>query len=245
MPRYKITLEYCGTHLSGWQVQPDRKTVQGLVEGAISNITGEITRVIGSGRTDSGVHATGQVAHFDITQILPSRNVIRAINHFTHRDSIIIKECSIVSSHFHARHSANTRHYKYQILNRPSMTVLDKDRVLWVREKIDIELLQEALSYLIGTHDFSAFRSSACQAKSPITTLLSADITQDGEYILLYFSGTAFLHHMVRNIVGSVLEVGCGKILPGEILKILNSKARKLAGPTASPYGLYLTAVEY
>ena len=117
MPRYKIILEYCGTQLSGWQVQPNRKTVQGLIESAISNVTGESTRVIGSGRTDSGVHATGQVAHFDIKQILPSYNVIKSINHFTHRDAIIIKDCSIVSSNFHARHSANKRHYQYQILH--------------------------------------------------------------------------------------------------------------------------------
>ena len=245
MPRYKITLEYCGTNLSGWQFQPDRKTVQGLLESAISNITGEMTRVIGSGRTDRGVHATGQVAHFDINHNLPSHKIMRAINHFTYRESIIIKECSIVSNNFHARHSASKRHYKYQILNRPSMPVLYKDRVLWVRKKIYTGLIKEALSYLVGTHDFSAFRSSACQAKSPTTTLLSAEITQDGEYIFLYFSGTAFLHHMVRNIVGSVLEVGCGKIASAEILKMLNSKDRRLAGPTASPDGLYLTEVEY
>lgn len=245
MPRYKIIIEYCGTDFFGWQVQKGCKTVQGILEKAIYCFSHEITRVKGSGRTDRGVHAKAQVAHFDLKAIIPCNRVIFAINHFVARHQVVVIDCKIVSQNFHSRYSALRRSYEYKIFNRNTIPALEKGKVLWVKQKLDIDLMKKSLLYLIGIHDFSSFRANECQAKSAVINMIHADIIQQGSNITLFFSATSFLQHMIRIIVGSLIQVGTKKIQPIDILKILQSKNRKFAGPTVSPDGLYLTNIEY
>lgn len=245
MYRYKIIIEYDGTGKYGWQYQPDQKTIQGLIQNAIFTITKEQVNLIGSGRTDAGVHAISQVGHFDLNQYFDPNKLRGGINHFTHYDYIAIKEVDLVENSFHARYSVLSREYKYIILNRKSIPALDKNRVLWIIEKLDITIMQEALQQLIGTHDFSSFRASQCGAKSPITTLYEAYIQKEEEYISIYFKGKFFLQHMIRNIVGLLVNLGLSKISLKDFIKIFHQKDREISAATASPSGLYLLNINY
>ena len=243
MTRYKINLEYDGTDLIGWQTNQDGPSVQSLVEDAIFKFCGENVEVYSAGRTDAGVHAISMVAHFDLSRDQDEQTVMRAMNFYLVNKPVSVLSCEKVSDDFHARFSCVARHYKYVVINRSAPVVLDKNRVWWVPQKLDVDAMKTAAQKLIGKHDFTSFRAAQCQAKSPIKTLDSVSITQDGEEITFEFSARSFLHHQVRNMVGTLVEIGMGK--PYDIDKIFDAKDRSAAGITAPASGLYFVAADY
>ena len=243
MTRYKINLEYDGTDLIGWQTNQDGPSVQSLVEDAIFKFCGENVEVYSAGRTDAGVHAISMVAHFDLMRDQDEQTVMRAMNFYLVNKPVSVLSCEKVSDDFHARFSCVARHYKYVVINRSAPVVLDKNRVWWVPQKLDVDAMKTAAKKLIGKHDFTSFRAVQCQAKSPIKTLGSVSITQDGEEIIFEFSARSFLHHQVRNMVGTLVEIGMGK--PYDIDKIFDAKDRSAAGITAPASGLYFVAADY
>ncbi len=245
MPRYKITIEYDGSNISGWQRQDNASSVQQFIEEAIAKFSQEQVMVHGAGRTDAGVHALGQVAHFDLILDYPIHVVQRAINHFLRPNKIILTDCQCVDSEFHARFSAKKRNYQYVIINRKSPSVLAENRAWHVREDLNIDQLQQAAKLLVGLHDFTSFRASLCQASSPIKTLDEIKVYREGEKVIFTLRARSFLHHMVRNIVGSLVLVGNGKWQVEDISKVLLAKDRRSAGPTAPAHGLYFTKIEY
>ena len=244
--RYKITIEYLGTGLSGWQRQSKSLSVQQILEDAIFKFSNESTVLYAAGRTDAGVHALGQVAHFDLEKYYDAYRVMEAINYFVRPHKVGVIDCVSVDTDFHARFSAIARHYVYRIINRAGSLVIDKDRAWLIRKLgIDVKQMQEAASYLIGNHDFTSFRSTSCQAKSPIKTLSQLSIEKKGEEIRFYLSAPSFLHHMVRNIVGSLILVGVNKWEPYDIKRALDAKCRTAAGVKAPACGLYFAKVDY
>lgn len=243
MTRYKINLEYDGTDLIGWQTNQDGPSVQSLVEDAIFKFCGENVEVYSAGRTDAGVHAISMVAHFDLMRDQDEQTVMRAMNFYLVNKPVAVLSCEKVRDDFHARFSCVARHYKYVVINRSAPVVLDKNRVWWVPQKLDVDAIKTAAKKLIGKHDFTSFRAVQCQAKSPIKTLGSVSITQDGEEIIFEFSARSFLHHQVRNMVGTLVEIGMGK--PYDIDKIFDAKDRSAAGITAPASGLYFVAADY
>ena len=243
--RYKILLEYLGTGLVGWQRQDDGISVQAALEDAILKFSGENVQVYAAGRTDAGVHALGQVCHFDLAKAWEPYVIISAVNHFLKLRHIVVLSCDEVTNDFHARFSAKMRHYVYRINNRTVNVAVDRNRVWWVNAPLDVDLMREAAQYLIGEQDFTSFRASACQAKSPIKTLKKLEIERHEDEILLYFSAQSFLHHMVRNIVGTLVLVGCGKWKPHDVKTALDMRKRSAAGMTASAHGLYFLRVDY
>lgn len=245
MPRYKITIEYDGTGISGWQSQANGNSIQQFLELAIATFTKEKVMVHGSGRTDAGVHALAQVAHFDLKKDYPTHVVQRAINHFLKPNKVIVTNCEIVDDEFHARFSAKRRLYQYVVLSRSAPSLLFENKVWHVKEKLDIKRMQAAADLLIGQHDFSSFRATHCQALSPIKTVEEIKIIQEGDKILFNLKAPSFLHHMVRNIVGTLVLVGKGKWRIEDIKKALDAKDRKAGGPTAPAQGLYFVRVEY
>ncbi len=245
MPRYKITIEYDGTETSGWQRQANGTSIQQFIEEAIEQFAKEKVVVHAAGRTDSGVHALGQVAHFDLKLEHSEHVVQRAVNHFLKPNKIILLDCKVVDSDFHARFSAKKRNYKYVITNRAMPSVLDVNRTWHIHQKLDIDKMQEAANFLIGHHDFTSFRALHCQAQSPVKTLDEIKIYSEEEKIFFTLRATSFLHHMVRNIVGSLVLVGLRKWQPRDIKTTLEAKDRSKAGPTAPACGLYFTKVEY
>ena len=253
--RYKITIEYEGTDLLGWQWQPDGPSAQGFLETAVKQAFGRFVAenidngalVWGAGRTDAGVHALAQVAHFDLNLDIEEWKMREALN-ANLRDleapvSVITVEK--VSDDFHARFSAQGRGYIYRILNRRAPSVLLKNRVWWVPVPLNVEKMRQASKCLLGKHDFTSFRAAACQAKSPIKTLDRLDIIQDGEEIRFEVEAKSFLHHQVRNFVGTLKMVGDAHLQVGDVEKILEAKDRKKAGVTAPAEGLYLSFVKY
>ncbi|KIJ88919.1 tRNA pseudouridine(38-40) synthase TruA [Rickettsia asembonensis] len=245
MYRYKITIEYLGTDLAGWQRQAGVMSVQQILEEAIYKFSGEQIVLFGSGRTDAGVHAIGQVAHFDLLKHLEPHKIITAINYFVRPYAVAVWRCEIVPNNFHARFSATSRHYIYRIINRPYPSVIDLNRAWWISSPLDILAMQKAAAYLLGKHDFTSFRVSSCQSKSPIKTLTELNIVKEDEEIKLYLSAPSFLHHMVRNIVGSLVLVGKNVWQAEQIKDVLEAKDRKVAGPTAPASGLYFVKTEY
>jgi len=245
MPRYKIIIEYDGSGISGWQRQTNSNSVQQFIEEAIEKFSQEKVIIHAAGRTDAGVHALGQVAHFDLEKDYPSDVVKRAINHFLRPNKVIILNCQVIDNEFNARFSAIKRHYRYVILNRKSPSVLEVNKVWHVHEDLDIEKLQIAANLLIGQHDFTSFRATHCQAQSPIKTLDEIKIYREGEKVIFTLKARSFLHHMVRNIVGSLVLVGVGKWQVEDITKALQAKNRRSAGPTAPACGLYFVQVDY
>lgn len=243
MTRYKINLEYDGTDLIGWQTNQDGPSVQSLVEDAIFKFCGEKVEVYSAGRTDAGVHAISMVAHFDLMRDQDEQTVMRAMNFYLVNKPVAVLSCEKVSDDFHARFSCVARHYKYVVINRSAPVVLNKNRVWWVPQKLDVDAMKTAAKKLIGKHDFTSFRAAQCQAKSPIKTLDSVSITQNGEEIIFEFSARSFLHHQVRNMVGTLVEIGMGK--PYDIDKIFDAKDRSAAGITAPASGLYFVAADY
>ncbi len=246
MPRYKITIEYDGTNYCGWQKQPDQKTIQSTIELSLKKIFKKDIEIFGSGRTDSGVHALGQVAHFDLEKKLTEFEIMMAINHnIGHEENISIIKCEEVEVNFHSRFNAKMRFYEYKIINRTARLTLNKKRAWHVPIKLDLAKMQESSQYFIGTHDFSSFKDSECQTKNSIRTINNIKITQNNDVILFEISAKSFLHHMVRNIVGTLYLVGKNKLAIDEIVNILEAKDRTKSGPNAPAYGLYFTKVEY
>ncbi len=243
MVRYKVILEYDGTDLIGWQENRQGPSVQSLVKDAIEKFCGARPDVVGAGRTDAGVHAVAMTAHFDIDGDFDANTVMRALNFYLKNKPVVILDCEIVSDDFNARFDCVARHYKYVVLNRSAIPVLQNNRVYWVPRKLNINAMQAAAKKLLGNHDFTSFRASECQAKSPIKTLDKIEITEKGEEIIFEFSARSFLHHMVRNIVGTLVEIGLGK--PYDIDEVLNAKNRGAAGPTAPASGLYFIRADY
>ncbi|MBQ8255560.1 MAG: tRNA pseudouridine(38-40) synthase TruA [Alphaproteobacteria bacterium] len=243
MTRYKVTLEYDGTDLIGWQENRQGPSVQSIVKDAIEKFCGARVDVVGAGRTDSGVHAVAMTAHFDLPNEYDTNTVLRALNFYMANMPVAVLGCEIVDDNFNARFDCVARHYKYVVLNRPASPVLQKNRVYWVPRKLNIDAMRIAANKLIGNHDFTSFRASECQAKSPIKTLDRIDIIQNGNEIIFEFSARSFLHHMVRNIVGTLIEIGLGK--PYDIDEILAARNRSAAGPTAPASGLYFMRADY
>ncbi|MBF0446660.1 MAG: tRNA pseudouridine(38-40) synthase TruA [Magnetococcales bacterium] len=246
MSRFQLILEYDGSLFWGWQIQPAGLTVQGVLESALARLFGRPITLIGAGRTDSGVHATAQVAHFDTPVDRPEREIVRALNALT-PDGVSILSAKRVSAEFHARYSACYREYQYRIFLRQEPPALDRNRVWHHPRSLDVAAMQKAGSYLVGTHDFSAFRAASCSAPNPVRTLskLQWQMEADGYTLVLTVGANAFLYHMVRNLVGSLVKVGLGSWPPIRIHEILHSRDRTQAGPMAPACGLFLTKVSY
>ena len=245
MPRYKLTIEYDGTPFVGWQRQENGPSVQGALEEAVLAFSGERTSVSGAGRTDAGVHAMGQVAHFDLATEKPVDTVRSAINFHLKPNPIAVTEVEIVPADFHARFSATARRYRYLILNRRAPPALDRGRVWHVPVPLDTGAMAEAASLLIGHHDFNSFRSTACQAKSSIRTLDQLDVMRVDEKIQIDVGARSFLHNQVRILVGTLQFVGRGQWSQCDVAEALAARDRTRAGPTAPPQGLCLIEVRY
>ena len=246
MARYKLTLEYDGTGLIGWQKNRHGDSVQSLLHAAIYKFCQQDVDVVGAGRTDAGVHALSMCAHIDIEQRAESREQIKkAINfHLKEMDArIVILDCELVSDDFHARFDCKMRHYKYVILNRTARPVLEKDKVYWIPKNLDVNKMIAVAPAFLGERDWTSFRAAECQAKSPIKSLESIQITNHESRITIEVSGRSFLHHQVRNIVGTLVEIGLGKDL--NIDEIFAARNRAAAGPTAPASGLYFVAADY
>ena len=242
--RVALGIEYDGTSFNGWQSQPDGASVQDALERALAAIAGTPTRVTAAGRTDRGVHAAMQVVHFDTDARRPLTAWVRGVNaHLP--DSVAVLWSVAVAPEFHARFSAMRRHYTYLLADRPARPGLFAHRVGWHHRALDVTAMQEAARALVGTHDFSAFRAAECQAKSPVKTLVQLDITRVGELVRFDFCADAYLHHMIRNIVGSLVQVGGGKVPSSWIGELLEGRDRTRAAGTFAPQGLYFTGVEY
>jgi len=245
MPRFKLILEYDGTGFVGWQRQDNGQSVQGVLEVAIAKLCGEPCSVTAAGRTDSGVHASGQVAHFDCPKALGADTVRDAINFHLKPRPVAVVAAEAVGDNFHARFSATGRSYRYRLINRRAPLALDANRAWWVPNALDAEAMAEGARHLLGHHDFTSFRASECQAKSPIKTLDVLEVTRDGDAITVIAAARSFLHHQVRNMVGTLKLVGEGKWRPDDVRIALEARDRKAGGPTAPARGLYLTGVRY
>jgi tRNA pseudouridine38-40 synthase len=245
MPRYKLTIEYDGTGLVGWQRQPAGASVQEALEDAIVKFCGETVRVHGAGRTDAGVHALAQCAHVDLAREYDGDTIRGALNYHLRPVSISVLLVEPAAPDFDARRSAIGRVYRYRILNRRPPPMLDRLRVWHVAAALDLEAMQEGAQHLLGRHDFSTFRDSLCQAKSPVKTLDALDVIRAGEEIHIEARARSFLHHQVRNMAGTLKLVGLGQWSPDAVATALAAKDRRAGGPTAPAEGLYLVEVRY
>jgi len=245
--RYKLLIEYDGTNYCGFQRQkePGQNSIAQCLEEAIFKLSQEEVKITGAGRTDTGVHALGQVVHFDLKKTFTPYKMIMALNNYLREEAIVVLDYEVVDENFHARISAKMRHYNYIIINRRSSLALDKNRAHHISRKLDISAMQEAANHLIGTHDFSSFRDAECQALSPIKSVEKILISQSGEKICINVSAKSFLHHMVRNIVGTLIWVGVGKISADDMKKILEAKDRNQSGPNVPACGLYFLKTDY
>ena len=247
MPRYRITIEYDGTAYAGWQLQSGQHSVQAAIEAAIRAFCGEDVRPGVAGRTDAGVHATGQVAHFDLSRDWPAGTVANAINAKLRQtgETVAVLTAEKVADDFDARFSALGRHYLYRILNRPPPLAIERNRAWWVKHPLNAQRMRQAANRLLGTHDFTTFRSAHCQAKSPIKTLDRLDVARDGDVIEIRASARSFLHNQVRSLAGTLKMAGEGAWTPDRVEAALNARDRKACGPVAPPCGLYLDKVDY
>lgn len=242
--RFAIGIEYDGRGFHGWQSQPFGCTLQDALESAVSSIAGTKTEVSAAGRTDRGVHALHQVAHFDSHAERPLQAWVRGVNSHL-PEGVAVLWAKPVADDFHARHSARYRRYRYFLVSHPVRPGLMGGRMGWCHQDLDLGAMREGAAHLIGEHDFSAFRAAECQANSPVRELYGIRIEQLGRVFVFDVSANAFLHHMVRNIVGSLVFVGKGKFEPDWMKSLLSSRDRTLAAPTFSPCGLYLAEVGY
>lgn len=245
MPRYRLLVEYDGRPYCGFQAQAVLPSVQGALEKAIKGFCGEELRIIAAGRTDTGVHATGQVVHVDLAKDWPAETVRNALNAHLAPEPIAVLEASVAEGDWHARFSATGRRYRYRILNRASPPALDKGRVWYVRKDLDAAAMHAAAQSLMGQHDFTTFRDLNCQAKSPVKTLDVANVVRAGEEVILEFAARSFLHRQVRSMTGTLAEVGFGRWTADDVAAALAAKDRKACGPVAPADGLYLTGVTY
>ncbi len=242
--RIAAIVEYDGAGFCGWQWQDDVPSVQQVVEQALSKVANEPVRVTVAGRTDAGVHALAQVIHFDTSVQRSDHAWVRGTNSYL-PDSVALLWAGMVSDEFSARFSATGREYRYVILNRPVRPALLTGCVTHEYRLLDIERMQVAARHLLGTHDFSSFRAMQCQAKSPIRELRALDVVRDGERVVIRAYANAFLHHMVRNLAGVLMDIGAGEREPDWAREVLEARDRTIGGITAPPDGLYLTSIEY
>lgn len=242
---YQIILEYDGTHFNGWQYQKNGLSVQNEVEKSLKKIFKKKIKIIGAGRTDAGVHATGQSANFEYDGKIIKDKFINSFNYFLRNQNISLITIKKKNCKFHSRRDAKKRMYKYFISNRIGSLVLDKNRSWHIKNKLNVKLMKKAAKVLEGTHDFSAFRASSCGAKSPIRTIEKSSVIKKGEKIIITFISRSFLQKQVRSMVGCIRLVGDGKWTTKNIKNLLKSKKRSLCAPPAPPYGLYLTKVIY
>ena len=245
MARYRITLEYDGTDFVGWQRQENGPSVQQAVEEAIAGFCGETVTVFSAGRTDAGVHALGQVAHFDLAKEADAHTVREALNAHLRPAPVAVLEAEAVDPQFHARFDAVERRYLYRILNRRAPPTLDRGRVWQVTVPLDADAMHDAAQALIGQHDFTSFRAAECQAKSPVKTLDEIAVTRHGDELRITARARSFLHHQVRNFAGTLKLVGEGKWRRTDVEAALGARDRAAAGPTAPAQGLYLVSVLY
>ncbi|MDE0097766.1 MAG: tRNA pseudouridine(38-40) synthase TruA [Gammaproteobacteria bacterium] len=244
MQRYAACVEYCGVRYAGWQRQKHAPSVQEAVERAISRVADCRVGVVAAGRTDTGVHGSGQILHFDTPNLREEVSWLRGVNTWL-PDDISLLWTRPVEGEFHARHKALERHYRYVILNREVSPSYLHGRVTWFRWPLDVEAMRAAAGSLLGTHDFSAFRAAGCQSLNPIKELRRLDIGHAGQWIWFDVSADGFLHHMVRNLVGVLCAIGQGEALPGWAAEVLASRDRKQGGVTFPPDGLYFSGADY
>ena len=243
MTNYKLIIEYDGTNYSGWQIQPHQRTIQQEIEKALSKILNHKIKITGSGRTDAGVHALAQVANFKTTSTIKPANLKKALNSLINKD-IRIKSITKAADDFHARFSAKRKTYRYQIaLKEPS--VFERFYYNYIPYKLNLSLMKKEAKELLGTHDFKSFQGSARLAKDTKRTITKASLIKKGDKLYFTIEGSGFLYNMVRNIAGTLIEIGRGKLHKGSIKKIIKSKNRKNAGPTAKACGLFLVRVRY
>lgn len=242
--RIAAGIEYAGTAFSGWQSQPHGRTIQDALEGALAAVADSPVRATCAGRTDSGVHAAAQVVHFDVPMARSEHAWVRGTNSHL-PESIAVRWARVVPDEFHARFSARSRSYRYLLYNHPVRPAILHGRVGWFHAPLDAAAMSAAAALLVGEHDFSVFRAAACQAKSPIKRLYCADVTRQGNCVVFELRASAFLHHMVRNIVGALVYVGKGAHPPAWIAELIAGRERAMAAPTFSAAGLYLSDVEY
>ncbi|MEH6728939.1 MAG: tRNA pseudouridine(38-40) synthase TruA [Hyphomicrobiales bacterium] len=245
MPRYKLTIEYDGADYSGWQRQPDRPSIQAALEQAVLKFCAEDVTVRGAGRTDAGVHASGQIAHVDLSEPFPPDKVRDALNFHLKREQIAILGVELVEDEFDARFSAIQRHYLYRIHSRRAPSILNRDRVWWVPKQLDAQAMHRAAQLLVGHHDFTTFRASNCQAKSPSKTVDLIDVRPVGIEIHIRVSALSFLHNQIRSFAGSLKLVGEGRWTADDLQAALDARDRRACGPVAPSWGLYLLAVDY
>jgi tRNA pseudouridine38-40 synthase len=245
VPRYKLVIEYDGTPYVGWQIQGDGTSVQGALTAALGAFCGHAVKVAGAGRTDAGVHALGQVAHVDLARDWRPDRVRDAVNAHLRPHPIAVLLAERVAATFDARFSAKQRHYRYRIVNRRADLAVDRLRAWRVPRRLDTEAMHAAAQRLLGKHDFTTFRSTECQAKSPVKTLDRLDVLRVGEDVYVTTAARSFLHNQVRSMVGSLVLVGDGKWSADDLAAALAARDRAACGPVAPPEGLYLVRVEY
>ncbi len=245
MPNFKITIEYDGSDYHGWQRQAEDRTIQGEIENALMTMTGDRFTVTGSGRTDAGVHALNQTANFRCATSLTPEAFLKGLNSLLPED-IVITSCKVVPEKFHARFDVKSKVYHYRMLNRLLPAAISRQYAWHIRKKLDLNAMKQALCYIIGSHDFKAFEGSGSPRASSIRCIINADFVKtDSDYLVLRIEGDGFLKFMVRNIVGTLVDVGLDKITPDDFKQILLSKNRDLAGITAPAHGLFLMEVKY
>ncbi len=245
MPNFKITIEYDGSAYHGWQRQAEDRTIQGEIENALMTMTGDRFTVTGSGRTDAGVHALNQTANFRCATSLTPEAFLKGLNSLLPED-IVITSCKVVPEKFHARFDVKSKVYHYRMLNRLLPAAISRQYAWHIRKKLDLNAMKQALCYIIGSHDFKAFEGSGSPRASSIRCIINADFVKtDSDYLVLRIEGDGFLKFMVRNIVGTLVDVGLDKITPDDFKQILLSKNRDLAGITAPAHGLFLMEVKY
>ncbi|MFN4042090.1 MAG: tRNA pseudouridine(38-40) synthase TruA [Brevundimonas sp.] len=245
MPRYRLTIEYDGSGYNGFQAQAGQPTVQGAIEQAVRKFSGQAVRIAAAGRTDTGVHATGQVVHVDLERDWPARTVMNALNAHLIEDEVSVLDAALVDDEWHARFSATGRRYLYRILNRPGRPALDHGRVWHVKKPLDAEAMHRAAQALVGHHDFTTFRDVNCQSASPVKSLDEVAVERIGEEVRLRFAARSFLHRQVRSMTGSLVEVGLGRWGEDAVAEALAARDRARCGPVAPSTGLYLTGVVY
>lgn len=243
-PRYALGVEYDGTAFLGWQSQAQGRSVQAVLEAALSRVAAEPIATVAAGRTDAGVHATGQVVHFETGCQRPVRAWVLGVNANLPED-VAVRWAVPVPAEFHARFSATGRAYRYLVCERATRPAVLRRRAAWSRRRLDVAAMRAAAAAVLGEHDFSAFRAAECQARSPVRTLRLLDIKRRGELVVFALEANAFLHHMVRNLVGSLLAIGRGDADRSWLAEVLRGRDRRCAGPTAPAHGLTLTDVAY
>jgi tRNA pseudouridine38-40 synthase len=245
VPRYRLTIEYDGAPFAGWQIQADRLTVQGVLTDAVAALTGERVRVQGAGRTDAGVHALAQVAHFDASRDWEPDTMRDALNAHLRPHPVAVLAAERVGDDFNARMSARKRDYHYVIVNRRADLALERGRAWRIPRKLDEAAMHAAAQRLVGKHDFTTFRSTDCQAKSPVKTLDQLDVSRAGDRVVVIASARSFLHNQVRSMVGSLVMVGDAKWTADDLAQALDARDRAACGQVAPPDGLYLLRVDY